>query len=337
MRESQDVARPAAAVGAGGIDRAPGAVRGQSGDADARGERRGRRRRPRPRPRRARCVRRSRVEADRLVVDQRAAQRERPAQVAARLEAMNDDGLAPITAVGRPVSARGAVRPRGPVERVLEGARDAEVVLRRRDQEGVGVGDRARAARRRPRRDRPRGPRCRRASRRARPRSRSRRRPGACSCARRRSCVLCEPAGAAGDRQDAGGHDAAFTASTSSTSRTFSPTVSAPFGSGAFQEMPNSVRSMTAEPDRPRRSLPYGSAPAPVICASISIGRVTPRSSSSPRDAQLAVAEVLDLRWSGSALRVVGGVEEVGRLQVAGQRAVDRCGRSRCRSCPRWR
>ena len=37
---------------------------------------------------------------------------------------------------------RGAVRPRGPVERVLEGARDAEVVLRRRDQEGVGIDDR---------------------------------------------------------------------------------------------------------------------------------------------------------------------------------------------------
>ena len=76
-------------------------------------------------------------------------------------------------------------------------------------------------------------------------------------------------------------------------------------------------------PDRPRRSLPYGSPPVPEIEASISMGLVTPRSLELAGDAQPAVAEILDPGRAEAALRVVGGVEEVGRLQVAVQRAVD--------------
>ena len=62
--------------------------------------------------------------------------------------APNMPALEPITATGLLRNDVRRERARGPVERVLERARDRRVVLGRRDQDGVGLGDRRRAARR---------------------------------------------------------------------------------------------------------------------------------------------------------------------------------------------
>ena len=56
-----------------------------------------------------------------------------------------------------------------------------------------------------------------------------------------------------------------------------------PVGSGAFQSIPNAVRSTVAVSFRPKRSLPYGSAAGSAIVPRSSTGSVWPLIVISPR------------------------------------------------------
>ena len=130
--------------------------------------------------------------------------------------------LAPTTATGLFRSAAAALRPGRPVDRVLQDARDRRVVLGRREEEGVGAGDRVaelRDGRRRLARSR--RPRRTAARPSARPTARARRRRAASSRRRAEQVgVVGAGAEAAGDGEDLHRSYAAFTNCRSVTMRT---------------------------------------------------------------------------------------------------------------------
>src|SRR5215212_8777334 len=178
---------------------------------------------------------------------------------------------------------RCGLRPRCPVDRVLQLTRNGRVVLRGREEEGIGAGDRVVElddARRRllalvvlverrhrlepvPELDPDAG------------------RGELRSCAKQLGVERVVPE-AAGDREDLHSYDA-FTNCRSVTMRTSFARAGSPLGSGLFQLTPNSVRSTAAARRRPMRSLPHGSASGAVAVPVTSTGRATPLIVISPR------------------------------------------------------
>src|SRR6185437_8279742 len=210
-------------------------------------------------------------------------------------------GLCPERAVGPGGSAddrcrlapqRGlAVRPGGPVDGVLEYARDGAVVLRRRHQDRVRGGDRLAQ----------RGDLGRRllvvmVAVVVRDRGKAVEQLQADAVwhqVRRRAQergVVRALAETAGDGQDAHRDQPCLTSEKLAVRRTWSSRRRPPPGSGAFQSMPNSRRSMTPSRSRPTRWLPHGSSPAPVTTTAIWTGLVVP----------LMVISPVSVPWSPS-------------------------------------
>ena len=158
-------------------------------------------------------------------------------------------------------SCRGAGR-ESPVDRVLQGLRARPVVLRRHDQERVGVPMRLAGASRDARRSilavagrRRSGGRGR-----ARRTPRSRPRPGRARAAWRARCCT-SPARRLPESREDPHRQAALTAAKVAFSATSSGNRNPPPGSGAFKSTPDSVRSTVLSSSTPMRSLPYGSSP----------------------------------------------------------------------------